>query len=359
MRFDVFNLPTFDPRVDGEDEGMFERIRSLAALADSLGYDGLWLAEHHFQTHGGILSAPDVVLAGLAAAAPRMRLGLGVVQVPYHHPLSIAERVATLDQVCGGRLDVGLGRAFLKCEYDGFGVPMEESRARFNEGVEIVVGALRGPLEARDGGFVSFPPLSIRPRPRQRPVPPLWVAAATTPATFTWAGREGFNLMVAPMLSADRRSLSEKIDLYLSARDDAGHPPGEILVNVHVHVAGTDEEARADADAHLNRYVTETRAAGASAIEAFQRDGVPADFAHYPDLGRRWATFSVDNAIARNSVVIGAPETCIPAMDELIASTRATAVAGTFDFGQRRASVEESLRLFASAVIPKLAGTVR
>lgn len=356
MRFDLFVLPTFDPGVDGESETMFDRIRAITILADRLGYQGIWLAEHHFQPHGGILSAPDVVLAALTDAAPTIRFGLGVIQVPYHYPLSIAERVATLDQVSGGRLDVGFGRAFLKCEYDGFGVPMDESRARFTEGVGIVVDALRGPLGAREEGFSRFPSLTVQPRARQRPAPPLWIAAATTPATFEWAGRQGFNLMVAPLLSEDRETLSDKIDLYLRARRDAGHSPGEVLVNVHVHVAETDEQARAEADVQLNRYVAETRAAGASAIEAFQREGLPEDFKLYPALGMRWATFSVDNAIIRNTVVIGAPDTCVRALDELIASTRATVVAGTFDFGQQQATVERSLRLFASDVIPKLNG---
>jgi natural product biosynthesis luciferase-like monooxygenase protein len=356
MRFDLFFLPTFDPHVDGEEETLFGRIRATTVLADQLGYHGVWLAEHHFQAHGGILSAPDLLLAALSGAAPRIRLGLGVIQVPYHHPLSLAERVATLDQVCGGRLDVGFGRAFLKCEYDGFGVAMDESRARFNEGVDIIVGALRGPLVAREDGFTRFPALTVQPRPRQRPTPPLWIAAATTPATFEWAGRGGFNLMVAPLLSEDRETLREKIDLYRAARREAGHGPGEVLVNVHVHVAETDGAARAEADEHMNRYVAETRAAGASAIEAFHRGGVPEDFKLYPKLGMRWATFSVDNAIARNTVVIGAPDTCVRALEEIIASTGATVVAGTFDFGQRLDAVERSVRLFASDVIPKLDG---
>ncbi|MGP4005628.1 LLM class flavin-dependent oxidoreductase [Streptomyces sp. 4N124] len=352
MRFDIFHLPTFDPRVDGTDSAMFARLRDVTVAADRLGYHGAWFAEHHFQAHGGLLSAPDVVIAGLADAAPRLRFGLGVVQVPYHHPLSVAERIATLDQVTGGRLDVGLGRAFLKSEYDGFGVPMDESRERFVEGVDVIARALRGPLEEHHGRTATFPALTVHPRCRQEPSPPLWVAASTTPQTFEWAGNGGFNLMVAPLLSADASKLTEKIDLYRKAREEASLPPGEILVNVHVHVSDTGPQARAEADGALLRYVAETRAAGSSAIASFMRDGVPADFAHYPELGKRWGTFTVDGAIERSAVLIGDPEGVADSLAALIADTRATVVAGTFDFGQDRVAVTRSLELFAEHVAP-------
>lgn len=348
---DVFTLPTFAGPVDGPPTAMFQRISELTVLADRLGFGRAWFAEHHFQPHGGILSAPDVLIAALADRAPRIRFGLGVVQVPYHHPLSVAERVATLDQVTGGRVELGLGRAFLKCEYDGFGIPMTESRARFNEGVEVVVSALTGKEFAHDGQFFRFPELHVEPACVQAP-PPVWVAAATTPETFEWAGRNGFHLMVAPLLSPDLPSLGEKVGLYLDSWAKSGHAREEarIMVNVHVHVADDDEQALAEAEPHLRRYVDETRAAGASAIATFHRDGVPADFAHYPALGKRWFDFTVRGAIDRGAVAVGSPETCRRILNGLADQLHCTSIAATFDFGQPQERVERSMRRYAAEV---------
>src|ERR1041385_547205 len=220
--FGVFHLPTFDPALDGSPSEPYGRLRRLILLADELEFHSAWLAEHHFQAHGGILSAPDLWIASLAPMTSRIRFGLGVVQVPYHHPLAITERIATLDHITGGRLDVGLGRGFLKCEYDGFGISMDHSRARFGEGVGIIVEALRCGSIERAGEHFTFPSLTVQPPCVQRPSPPLWIAAAATPETYSWAGRNGFNLMVAPLLSPDPASLREKIDAYYEARAEGG-----------------------------------------------------------------------------------------------------------------------------------------
>ncbi|MEZ7131878.1 LLM class flavin-dependent oxidoreductase [Nonomuraea sp. AD125B] len=358
LTFGSFNLPTFDPGADGPPDRMLARVQSLAVLAEDLGFHSVWLAEHHFQPHGGILSAPDVLLAALAARTRRIRLGLGVVQIPYHHPLSVAERVATLDQVSGGRLELGLGRAFLKCEYDGFGVPMEESRARFAENSEILLRALRGETFAHEGRFFRFPELRVEPRCLQRPHPPVWVAAATTPETFTWAGENAHHLMIAPLLSPDLASLAEKIGLYFAARERAGHDPatGRVLMNVHVHVDDTFDAAFDTAAPHVLRYVAETRAAGASTIASFKRDGVPRDFTHYPALGMRWGGFTPEDAADKGTIVVGAPDDCAAKLAELIDNLHVTTVAGTFDFGQPIETVERSMRLFAEKVVPQLTG---
>jgi alkanesulfonate monooxygenase SsuD/methylene tetrahydromethanopterin reductase-like flavin-dependent oxidoreductase (luciferase family) len=355
LSFDVFNLPTFDGAVDGPPDAMFRRITELTVLADQLGYQRAWFAEHHFQSHGGILSAPDVVIAALSGRANRIRFGLGVVQVPYHHPLSVAERIATLDQVTGGRLEVGLGRAFLKCEYDGFGIAMNESRSRFNEGVEIIVSALSGKAFHHGGTFFSFPELHVEPGCVQDP-PPVWVAAATTPATFEWAGRNGFHLMIAPLLSPDMASLTEKVQLYLDSRERSGHAAddAQILVNVHVHDSDDADQAMQEAKPHLRRYVEETRRAGSSAIETFHREGVPEDFAHYPALGKRWFDFTVTGAAERGTVVIGDPGSCASTLRGLIEHLHCGTIAATFDFGQPQPLVEKSMRLYADQVIPEL-----
>lgn len=358
MTFQVglFFLPTFEQPEDDSAKSVFARIVEQTRLADELGYTGAWFAEHHFQAHGGLLSAPTILIAALAQQTKRIRFGLGVIQVPYHHPLSLAEQITTLDHVCQGRLDVGVGRAFLKCEYDGFGIPMNQSRARFNEGVNILTSALTRDRFAYTGSFYQFPELTVQPRPVQQAGPPIWVAAATTPETFQWAGHQGYHLMVAPLLTSRIEELSEKIALYERAREEAGHPGrGEILVNVHIHVSLSDEQAREEAEAGLYRYIRKTQESGASAISSFIRDGVPADFARYPELGKRWRHFSYDSSLETASVLIGGVQTCIEKLHALQKAMHCTYLAGTFDFGQERETILRSIRMFFDRVLPAAA----
>jgi natural product biosynthesis luciferase-like monooxygenase protein len=354
LRTGIFYLPTFEKERDGSAGQMYERISEQTQHADALDFDGAWFAEHHFQPHGGLLSAPHILIASLAQKARRIRFGLGVIQVPYHHPLSIAEQVATLDHVCHGRLDVGVGRAFLKSEYDGFGIPMNQSRARFTEGVDILLHALRDEQFSYTGQFYHWDHITVQPQLLQQPHPPLWVAASLTPETFEWAGKRGFHLMVAPLLTPSVDELGEKVTLYKRARSQAGHTnaQGEILVTVHIHVSGSDEQARQEAEEGLYRYVHKTQEAGASAIASFMRDGIPEDFARYPVLGRRWRTFTYDEAVANASVVIGSPKTCREKLLYLIEKLQCTYITGVFDFSQEQGSILHSMTLFKEQVLP-------
>lgn len=357
FRTGIFFLPTFEQRGDGSAQEIYKRIVEQTQLADHLGFAGAWFAEHHFQSHGGLLSAPHLLIASLAPQTSQIRFGLGVIQIPYHHPLSIAEQVATLDYLCQGRLDLGAGRAFLKCEYDGFGIPMNQSRARFNEGMAILLQSLQQERFSYHGQFYDIVDLALYPKPLQKPYPPVWVAAATTPETFCWAGSQGFHLMVAPLLTPRLEALREKILLYRQARLLAGHTrqAGEVLVNVHVHVSASEEQARTEAEEGLYRYVRKTQEAGASAIASFMRDGVPEDFARYPELGKRWRSFHYDDAVANASVIIGTPAACAEKLCTLRQALHYTYLAGTFDFGQERSSILRSMELFATEVLPRLA----
>lgn len=352
MRFGTFYLPTFDHNEDGSEGEMFERIQNQVELADELGFDGAWFAEHHFQAHGGILSVPQLLIAALTSRTKQIRFGLGVVQVPYHHPLSIAENIATLDQISKGRLEIGLGRAFLKCEYDGFGIPMNESRSRFYEGCEVIFDVLQGNNKKHEGRYFNFPELTLYPRPFQKPMPPVWVAAATTPETFEWIGKNGFNLMIMPLLSPSFEELIEKIEIYRTARKKEQLGPGEILINIHVHVSHSLERAKQESEEALNRYVRKTQEAGKSAIASFMKDGIPEDFKRYPEIGRGWSFFTYDKAVEHATVIAGTTELCLEKLISLKERLDFTYFAGTFDFGQEYHSVLESMRLFSEQIIP-------
>ena len=178
-------------------------------LADRLGFHGVWLVEHHFTPGYSHSSKPELVLAALAQRTRRIRLGLGVVPLPYHHPVHVAERVATLDLLSGGRLEVGIGRGFSPHEYAAFGVDMADSRGLVDESLAVLRAAAGDAPVAHRGRHFHLDGVTIRPRPLQRPYPPLWTAAVS-PDTFEWAAREGLGVLAGPfkpwfMLASDLR----------------------------------------------------------------------------------------------------------------------------------------------------------
>lgn len=179
-------------------------------LADRLGFHGVWIVEHHFMRGYSHSSKPELILAALARRTSRLRLGLGVVPLPYHHPVHVAERIATLDLLCGGRLEVGIGRGFSPDEYAAFGVQMADSRSLVDESLDILRGcaASDGPV-GFSGRHFSLAGLDIVPRAVQQPHPPLWTAAVS-PDTFEWAAQQHLGVLAGPfkpwfMVAADIR----------------------------------------------------------------------------------------------------------------------------------------------------------
>src|SRR5947209_5515648 len=123
MRFGIFALPTYFAENDGSLSEFYQHILALLTEAEALGFDSAWVNEHHFHAYGGMIPSPPVLLAALARRTSRIRLGTSVALLPLHHPLQAAEAYAMLDQISGGRLDLGIGRGFVKNDYDTLGVP--------------------------------------------------------------------------------------------------------------------------------------------------------------------------------------------------------------------------------------------
>jgi alkanesulfonate monooxygenase SsuD/methylene tetrahydromethanopterin reductase-like flavin-dependent oxidoreductase (luciferase family) len=117
----------------------FENLLTQGVLADRLGYSTLWMVQHHFTRGFSHSSAPDLVLAALSRITERIRLGLGVVLLPFNHPIRTAERVATLDILSRGRLEFGTGRGASPLEYQAFGMPFEKSRQLWEDNIDIVL----------------------------------------------------------------------------------------------------------------------------------------------------------------------------------------------------------------------------
>lgn len=149
------------------DDQVYEEELALAVEADRLGLDEVWVVEHHFEDYS---FCPDnfVYLSHVAALTKQIKLATGAVIVPWNiQPLRVAEKAALLDQLSGGRAILGLGRGLSRREYDQFGIPMSESRERFDEAAPMIINALEtGVMEEHHGKYFQQPRAVIRPKPR-------------------------------------------------------------------------------------------------------------------------------------------------------------------------------------------------
>ena len=179
---------------------VYARALERIEIMDRTGYDAVWLAEHHFSSFS---VCPSVHMVGTLAAArtKRLRIGTAVSLAPFYHPLRLAEEVALLDLLSGGRVNWGAGRGFARVEFTAFGVPPEESASRFRETVEIVLKAWTEAKLTFSGKHFNFEDVEVLPRPVQQPHPPVWVAASSESA-IDWAAGRGFSILMDPHSSS-------------------------------------------------------------------------------------------------------------------------------------------------------------
>ncbi len=199
---------------------VYARALERIEIMDSSGYDAVWLAEHHFSSFS---VCPSVHMMGMLAAArtTRLRIGTGVSLAPFYHPLRLAEEVALLDELSGGRVNWGAGRGFARVEFENFGVPPDESTSRFRETVEIVLRAWTEDKLSFAGTHFNFHDVEVLPKPLQQPHPPVWMAA-TSESAIEWAAGRGFSILMDPHTSA--REVGRKRRYYAERLSAAGFP---------------------------------------------------------------------------------------------------------------------------------------
>ncbi|TMD10471.1 MAG: LLM class flavin-dependent oxidoreductase [Chloroflexi bacterium] len=198
MRFGIFyehQLPR--PWEEGAEERLLNDALEQVELADRIGIDHVWEVEHHFLEEYSHSSAPEVFLAAASQRTRRIRLGHGIVQLPpgFNHPARVAERIATLDLLSGGRVDFGTGESSSQMELGGFGVDRESKRAQWTEALDVVTRMMvEEPFAGHRGRFLSVPPRNVVPKPKQKPHPPLWVACSRRD-TILLAARRGIGAL--------------------------------------------------------------------------------------------------------------------------------------------------------------------
>ncbi|MFP3944876.1 MAG: LLM class flavin-dependent oxidoreductase [Alphaproteobacteria bacterium] len=248
MKFGIFyehQLPR--PWAEGDEQRLFNEALEQVELADRLGIDYAWEVEHHFLEEYSHSSAPEVFLAACSQRTKTIRLGHGIVLMPppYNHPARVAERIATLDLVSGGRVDWGTGESSSALELEGFGVPVADKRAMWREAVEQCADMMvMDPYPGFEGQHFSMPCRNVVPKPVQKPHPPLWIACSNR-ETIKLAARLGIGALTFAFVDpAEARQWVE--DYYRIFREECvpiGHAVNPNICMVSGFSVHEDEEA--------------------------------------------------------------------------------------------------------------------
>lgn len=230
---------------------LYQEGMALADMAEPLGFESLWSLEHHF-TGYSMIPNPVQFLTYYAARTRHIRLGTAVIVLPWHDPVRIAEEIAMLDVMSGGRTLFGFGRGAGSVEYEGLRVSMEESRDRFAETATIVRLALTQKRFSYDGRFFKIPETSIRPQPISNPVERFF-ASSVSPESAELMARMGFGMMIIGQ--KDWESAAVDIQHYRATAAACGHPVRPVMALANVIVAEDPSEARDLARTHLRVYM--------------------------------------------------------------------------------------------------------
>jgi alkanesulfonate monooxygenase SsuD/methylene tetrahydromethanopterin reductase-like flavin-dependent oxidoreductase (luciferase family) len=299
MKFGVFSVMDFHPDRQGSAAGFYREMIEMAVNAEQLGYESVWVAEHHFANYG-LCPAPPVLLAAIAQKTERVRLGPAVCVLPFHDPVKVAEEYAVLDVLSGGRLDFGVGRGYLAHEYAGHLVDRDESQARFDEALEVIELAWSGKPFTYSGRFHRYPKIALNTLPVQQPQPPIAIAALS-PTTYARIGSSGYGLLSVPYILENIAVLGDLLAGHAAATAEARMKSAgsRVTVAFHVHVAPTQAEAETRARSYLTRYC-ETRAVGNTKTFAQlmdQRLIAVGDPAHVTDIFRQLGRYGVERVL--------------------------------------------------------------
>jgi len=354
MDFGIQFFPDVGPAQKSA-QAYWQDALALVAECDDLGYTHVRTVEHYFNAYGGYSPNPIVFLAAAAMRSAKARLVTGAVLPVFNNPLKLAGEIGMLDAISGGRLDVGFARAFLPHEFARFGISVNESRARFDEGVEQVRLLLAQENVSADGRFHKFKNVTSLPRPTQRPHPPFWVAALSTPESFVTAGTAGHFLMAIPFAGARMREL---VGLYRDAWRAAGHAGnGSVMLAFHMFCAESADEAVRVAREPLNRYLKSIVAAASDWTEGLSSQ----DYPNYDKIIAGLAKETFDTQVAKGCAWVGPPgelaERILAFNDEVggfeSASLQVNFNTIALDDARR------SIRLFAREVMPAVRARLR
>ncbi len=348
MKFGVFyehQLPR--PWTDKSEFELMQNSLAQVELADKLGYDYMWEVEHHFLEEYSHSSAPEVFLAAASQRTKNIRLGHGIIQLTTNQPHRVAERVATLDLLSGGRVEMGMGEGAGPAELHPFGIRVRDKRERWEEAVRAII-----PMFSKDswefhGQYYDFPARNVVPKPFQKPHPPLWVACSNI-QTIGEAGMWGMGALGFSFVSPD--AATAWVHKYYNQLLHNPRRLGEYKANPNVAIvngfmcAKTDEEAL-------------EKAAGWTffifALGYYGRKGVDAPGqGHLWNEYQEWRKSDKAKEALRNGL-IGSPETIRKRLRQFEAAHVDQVILLNQAGKTTHEDICESLDLFAREVMPE------
>ncbi len=324
--------------------------------AEFLGFQDVWLTEHYF-TGESVYNDALTFASALAMKTERIRIGFAVVQMPFHHPVRLATQLALLDNLSGGRIDVGVGKGTVYNEYEfvGHGLRSSDSRKRMEEATEILNRIWTESPLTYEGEFYNVHVPAIRPKPVQQPGPPLW-RSVISPSSFTECGKLGIPILTA-RLPVDR--IRERWALYEAGLNEGGHDGvtrqrllDQSALWRNVYVAETDAQAEdelADLLRHTREHMMHVR-------EAYN----PEDFEIDPGMLNAWTDPAVPDSEAIPYVLdTGSLFGSVSRVKEQVAELRDVGVRHLLcqtGFGEMSHERNlESMRRFGQEVMPAFA----
>jgi natural product biosynthesis luciferase-like monooxygenase protein len=322
-----------------------------AVRAEALGFESVWPVEQHFNRNISILPCPSLLLATIAARTQTLRLGTAIVQLPLNHPLRVAEELATLDVLSGGRVECGVGRGANPTHFAAFGVPMAESRERMLEGLAIIRQAWTEERFSFRGRFFQADDLALAPRPVQQPHPPIRIAA-NSPETAEWAGRAGYPIFVAANVNPFPK-LRELIPLYRRARKEAGHPEmggDDVTMLMPLYVGKNRCQIEHDVGPSVAQYAHAVASVSAIALQKCTSEAERLKLQALLDRLRSITYETVNDVMG----IFDTPEACVERLQEVQEEYDPGRVICWFNFGGLvpHARVMCSMDLFAAKVLP-------
>lgn len=337
------------------DTQTYQEELSIADMAERLGFDSIWTLDHHFT---GYVMSPDPValLMYIAGRTQRIQLGTAVIVLPWHDPVEVAEKIALLDTVSGGRTIFGFGRGAASIEYAGFRIPMEEARERFVESALIIRKGLTQESFSFDGKYYKVPEIQIRPRAISHPENRFY-ASSISPESAEIMAKMGFGVLIVAQRSWDDTAADYR--RYCDAAMASGHTPRPPIGLFNVLVTDEAREAEELGAVHMGAMF--------DSIDQHYRfsDGHLSSvkgYEFYAKLAKTYTKLSVDEQAKVKAIefyrslhAAGTPAQVLEKFRYIHHTVPLEHAIGTFAFGGLPyPKLERSFKLFAEKVLPVL-----
>ena len=344
MKFGHFCLPTYYADVYPDVGTHMRHLIDFMASSEDLGFDAVWANEHHFHPYGGHIPCVPVFLAALAERTKRVRLGTSIISLALHNPIEVAEQMAMVDLISGGRVDFGIGRGFVIHDHESFNIPIEDAQGRTTEGLEVILKAWTGERFSHHGQHFNYENLTVWPKPAQSPVP-VWEACSGTPSSFERTAKHGHKLLTVAYLKPLEK-LGELTQMYRDVWVDSGHDLAKAEIGTHYQVILDDDRdrARRRAKEALTRY------------SSLLRESIKlAKNVNEALLHSSQEEVDIDQIVDQGRMIAGTPEDALATLRRAEDELGVTIVDCNFLFGGLTyEEADRTINMFSTEVIPKM-----